>query len=354
MFERIKKLKAKLAARGLDAFVAIENAHYLSETTASTAVIISGKEQTLVCSRLDFDRAKRESAIKNVFAYSPHRVPLRPGERAHFGELWRVIADKLSRIGAHEIGFDAIKRGSLRKMRNYYEASYVEMPELIAEMRMIKSAREVACLKKSAALATLGMRTAAELIEVGRTELDIAAKVEHEMRKAGSEGAPFNTIVASGKNSWLPHATATNKRLRNGELVVIDLGAAYKGYVSDMTRTFALSPTKKQLKLIEAIKRAQRVAIARVRNGARASDVDNAARKVASRAGYARFYLHSTGHGVGLNIHEPPSLAPKSKDVLRSGMVITVEPGAYVRGIGGARWEDMVLVTKRGHELLTK
>ena len=153
MLKRVKELKAKLAARGLDAFVAIENAHYLSETTASTAVIVSGKEQALVCSRLDLDRAKRESAIKNILAYSPHRVPLRRGERAHFGELWQVIADQLSRIEAHEIGFDVIKRESLRKMRNYYEASYREMPELIAEMRMIKSAREVACLKKSAALA---------------------------------------------------------------------------------------------------------------------------------------------------------------------------------------------------------
>jgi len=346
-------MKAELAARGLDAFVAIENAHYLSETTASTAVIISGKEQTLVCSRLDFDRAKRESAIKNVLAYSPHRVPLRPGERVHFGELWQVVADKLSRIGAHEIGFDVIKRESLRKMRNYYEASYREMPELIAEMRVIKSAREIAWLKKSAALASLGMRIAAELIARGRTELEIAAEVEHEMRKAGSEGTPFNTIVASGRNSWLPHATATNKRLRRGELVVIDLGAAYRGYVSDMTRTFALSPTKKQLELIDVIKRAQAAAIARVRDGIRASDVDNVARKVASRAGYARFYLHSTGHGVGLDIHEPPSLAPKSKDVLRSGMVITVEPGAYIRGVGGARWEDMVLVKADGRELLT-
>jgi Xaa-Pro dipeptidase len=197
------------------------------------------------------------------------------------------------------------------------------------------------------------MRTAAELIEEGRTELEIAAEAEHEMRKAGSEGTPFNTIVASGRNSWLPHATATNKRLRSGELIVVDLGATHKGYVSDMTRTFALSPTKKQSELIDAIKRAQAAAIARVRDGIRASDVDSVARKVASRAGYARFYLHSTGHGVGLDVHEPPSLSPSSKEILRSGMVTTVEPGAYVRGVGGVRWEDMVLVTKNEYKLLT-
>jgi Xaa-Pro aminopeptidase len=265
-----------------------------------------------------------------------------------------VIAERLHELDAREIGFDALRRDQLRKMRNYHDANYREIPELIAEMRMIKSAQEIICLKKSAALASLGMKRAAELIENGQTELEIAAEVEYEMRKAGSDGIPFDTIVASGKHSWLPHAMATKKCLRDGELVVVDLGARYEGYVSDMTRTFALSPTRKQLKLLDIIKRSQKAALARVRDGVRASDVDAAARRVASLAGYARFYLHSTGHGVGLDVHEPPSLSPRSTEILRSGMVTTVEPGAYVRGVGGARWEDMVLVTKRGRKLLTK
>jgi Xaa-Pro aminopeptidase len=354
MLDRTKKLRAKLAAMGLDAFVAIKNAHYLSGTTASTAVIVSCDEQALICSRMEFDRARRESAIKDVVAYSPHRVPLRPGEKVLFGELWLVIAERLQELNAREVGFDALRRDHLRKMRNYHDANYREMPRLIAEMRMIKSAQEIARLKKSAALASLGMKRAAELIEEGRTEREIAAEVEYEMRRAGSESIPFDTIVASGKNSWLPHAMATEKRLRDGELIVVDLGARYKGYISDMTRTFALSPTRKQLRLLDVIKRAQKAALARVRDGARASDVDAAARRVASLAGYARFYLHSTGHGVGLDVHELPNLSPKSKEILRSGVVTTVEPGAYVRGVGGARWEDMVLVTKRGRELLTK
>jgi len=354
MLERTKKLRAKLAEMGLDAFVATKNAHYLSKTTASIAVITSSKEQMLICSRLELDRAKRESTIKDVVAYSPHQVPLRFGEKVRSGELWLVIAECLHELNAREIGFDVLKRESLRKMRNYYDANYRELPEIIAEMRMIKSAQEIARLKKSAALASLGMKRVAELIEKGRTELEIAAEVEYEMRKAGSDGAPFDTIVASGKHSWLPHAMATKKCLRDGELVVVDLGARYGGYISDMTRTFALSPTKKQLKLVETIKRSQKAALARVRDGVRASDVDAAARKVASLAGYARFYLHSTGHGVGLDVHEPPSLSPRSTEILRSGMVTTVEPGAYVREVGGARWEDMVLVTKSGYSLLTK
>jgi len=197
------------------------------------------------------------------------------------------------------------------------------------------------------------MKRVAELIENGRCEIEIAAEAEYAMRKAGSEGVPFNTIVASGKNSWLPHAGATNKRLRRGELIIVDLGATYKGYASDMTRTFAITPTRKQRKLLEIAKQAQKAAIKRVRAGIKAADIDRAARKVFRLAGYERFCLHGTGHGVGLDIHEPPSLSPESEDILRKGMVITVEPGIYVHKIGGARWEDMILVTAKGFKPLT-
>jgi Xaa-Pro aminopeptidase len=172
------------------------------------------------------------------------------------------------------------------------------------------------------------------------------------MRRAGSEGTPFPTIVASGKNSWLPHASATTKKINRRELVVVDVGAIYKGYVSDLTRTFALSPTKKQLALVQLVKRAQRAAISRIRDGTKAADVDSAARKLLTSAGFARFSPHGTGHGVGMEIHEPPSLAPESEDILKAGMTITVEPGVYVKGLGGARWEDMVLVKRNGCELL--
>jgi Xaa-Pro dipeptidase len=232
-------------------------------------------------------------------------------------------------------------------------ASYRELPELMLELRKVKSGREVALLRKAARIAAGGMRCAAELIEVGRSELEIAAEAERAMRKAGSEGTPFPTIVASGKNSWLPHASATRKRLRRGELVVVDLGAIHKGYASDTTRTLALAPTSKQVRLLELVKRAQAAAIARVKAGIQASTVDKAARRAVSRVGYARFCPHGMGHGVGLEIHEPPALAPDSKDILREGMVITVEPGIYVPRLGGARWEDMVLVTKGGREVLT-
>ena len=353
MKARIDRLRAELTARGLDAFIAVKNARYLSGTTAATAVVVSEKEVVLLCSRMELERSRRESSIRNILAYASQRAPLRRGERIRFQEFWQLLADHLQETHARAIAFDDINSRTLSRLRHAHAAYYRELPELVLELRKIKSKREIAWLRKSAALAIEGMHRAVELIKAGRAELEIAAEVEYAMRKAGSEGTPFPTIVASGRNSWLPHAIATRKRLRRGELVVVDLGATHNGYASDMTRTFAIEPTREQLRVLEVVKRAQLAAVKRVRDGARAASVDKAARGVISRAGYARFCTHGTGHGIGLDTHELPSLAPNSKDVLREGMVVTVEPGVYVPRVGGARLEDMLLVTKGKCKLLT-
>ncbi len=337
----------------IDAYVALQNAHYLSGTSAARSVIVSREKSILLCSRLELDRTQRESIIQDVRACSPSRVPLRRGEKTYFGKFEHLVARCLKELKASKIGYDGISPELLQKIRDTYDAEYLKLPDLVWDLRKIKTKKEIKWLQKSAELAEKGMKRVAELIEEGRSEIEIAAEAEYAMRRAGSEGASFNTIVASGKNSWLPHAGATNKRLRRGELIIVDLGATYRGYASDMTRTFAIAPTHKQCKLLRVVKRAQNVAIKRVCSGAKAADIDRAVREVFKREGYERFCLHGTGHGVGLNIHEPPSLAPGSKDVLRKGMVITVEPGVYVRGAGGARWEDMVLVTAKGFKPLT-
>jgi len=354
LLARLRELRAEFVARELDAFVAIRNARYLSGTTAATAVIVSTREPMLLCRRLEFDRAKRESIIKNIQAYFPRRVPLRRDERVYFGEFWQLLAKRLRELNAQKVGYDGLGWETLRKLRDAYKADYRELPELITEMRKIKSKREISWLREAAELAVKGMARAAEFIEKGRSELEIAAEAEYAMRRSGSEGTPFTTIVASGKNSWLPHATVTRRRLRRGELIIVDLGAIYKGYASDMARTFSLAPTRKQLKLLDVVKRAQEAAIKCIRDGVKAASVDKAAREVIRRAGYEKFYSHEIGHGVGLEMHEAPSLAPGFEDILRMGMVLTVEPGVYVPGLGGARWEDIVLVTAKGHEILTQ
>ncbi len=354
MRKRIRKLKVELVKRGLDAFLAVQNTRYLAGTTAAKAVIVpAGGAPVLICSRLELDQAKRESWIRDVRAFSRWRAPLRPRERVSFCEPLQLIADCLRELGTRAVGYDQGRRESVRKLRAAHAASYRELPELMLHLRKIKSKEEVTLLQRAAKIAMKGMRCAAESVAVDRTELEVAAEAEREMRIAGSEGTPFPMIVASGRNSWLPHASATRKRLKRGELLVIDLGATCEGYASDMTRTFALSPMRKQLKLIEIVKRAQTSGIARVRDGMKAREVDRAARDVISRSGYAKFCPHGMGHGVGMEIHEPPGLAPDSRDILREGMVITVEPGIYVPRVGGARWEDMALVKAHGSQILT-
>jgi len=350
---RIRELRAELAAKDLDAFISVQNARYLSGTAAAAAVIVSEEGPVLLCSRLEFDRAKRESTIRDIQAYFPRRVPLRRDERVYFGEFWQLLAERLKSLNVRKIGYDGLRRETLQKLQSGHKADYLELPELITELRKIKSTQEISWLRKAAGLAVEGMARATEFIDEGRSELEIAAEAEYAMRKNGSEGTSFSTIVASGENSWLPHATATSRRLHGNELIVVDLGATYKGYASDMTRTFSLRPTARQLRLLSIVKRAQATAIKRVRSGVKAASVDKAAREVISRAGYWQFCSHGTGHGVGLEIHEAPSLAPRSKDILRTGMVITVEPGIYVPKIGGVRFEDMVLVTKKSCETLT-
>lgn len=355
MREHTKRLRKELAKRGLDALLAFQNIRYFAGTTAAKAVVIpSDGPPVLVCSRLELEQARWESWIRDVRAFSRWRAPLRRGERVSFCELWQLLADCLREFDARAVGYDRASLGFVRKLRGAHEASYLELPELVLELRKVKSREEMALLRRAARVAVKGMRCAAESIVAGRTELEVAAEAEREMRVAGSEGTPFPTIVASGRNSWLPHATATRKQLRRGELVVVDLGATYEGYASDMTRTFALNPTPKQLRLVELVKRAQASAIARVMGGVGAGVVDRAARRIISRAGYAHFCPHGTGHGIGTEIHEPPGLAPDSKDILREGMAITVEPGIYVPRLGGARWEDVALVTRDGCKLFTR
>jgi Xaa-Pro dipeptidase len=338
----------------LDAYISVKNARYLSGTNAAAAVIVSDRGSVVLCSRLEFDRARRESIIKDIQAYFPRRVPLRRDERVYFGEFWQLLAERLKGLKALKVGYDGLGREPLLKLQRAHKADYLELPELVTELRKIKSTREIVLLRKAADLAVEGMSRAAEFIERGRSEIEIAAEAEYAMRKKGSEGTSFSTIVASGENSWLPHATATGRRLHEGELIVVDLGATYKGYASDMTRTFYLKPTEKQLKLLSIVKRAEEIAIKRVRSGVKASSIDNAAREVIGRSGYGQFCSHGTGHGVGLEIHEAPSLAPGSEDALCAGMVITVEPGIYIPKLGGARFEDTVLVTKKSCEVLTK
>jgi Xaa-Pro aminopeptidase len=225
---------------------------------------------------------------------------------------------------------------------------------LIERARMIKQPEEIQQLKAAVMLASGLFEVLLHGIKPGVAESHVAAELEYVARRSGAQGMSFDTIVAAGPRSAMPHGVASEQPIPAAGFVVLDYGVILAGYCSDMTRTVHVgSPGRKQKDLYQAVLEAQLAAIDLVKPGVQAGKVDQAARKVLQKAGFASYFTHSTGHGVGLEIHEPPRLGKGQTELLRPGMVITIEPGAYVPGLGGVRIEDMVLVTETGCQVLT-
>ena len=228
------------------------------------------------------------------------------------------------------------------------------VPSLTAIQRQIKTPEEIARMRIAARLGCSLFEKLLTILEPGKREVEMAAHLEFGARMAGAEGMSFETIVASGKRSALPHGQASKQRLPRGGFVVLDFGVMLSGYCSDMTRTVHLGPaTVVERSAYEAVLEAQMAAVAAVRHGVSCGDVDEAARSVLRREKLADYFTHSTGHGVGLEIHEGPRIAARQEQRLEAGMVITVEPGVYLPGRFGVRIEDMVVVTNGAPEILT-
>lgn len=225
---------------------------------------------------------------------------------------------------------------------------------VIEEQRMVKSASELDLIRRSVATNSEAYSKTIRRVHSGARESDIAAELDYQMRALGAEKAAFETIVAAGPRTALPHAHPTAHRLGENELLLIDMGTSQEGYSSDMTRVAHTgTPPKRILKMYKAVLEAQLAAVSAVRAGVTTGEVDAAARNVLKRHELDRAFVHSTGHGLGLEIHEPPRIARKDKTKLQAGMAITIEPGAYIDGLGGIRIEDTVLVTEHGCEVLT-
>jgi Xaa-Pro aminopeptidase len=228
---------------------------------------------------------------------------------------------------------------------------------LVEGLRQRKDAGEVARIAGAAAIADRAFASVCPMLEQGLTEAEVALALDTEMRRLGAEAPAFDTIVASGPNGAEPHHRPSSRPVAPGDLVVLDFGARVEGYCSDMTRTVraggGASLPDELRRVVTAVLASQDAGLSAVRDGARGSEVDRACREVVEAAGWGDFFMHGTGHGVGLDIHEAPSLARPSKDILCSGHVVTVEPGVYIPGLGGARTEDTVVVTDAGCEVLT-
>jgi Xaa-Pro aminopeptidase len=281
-----------------------------------------------------------------------------PVKIAKKGPLDQAALANVGRRRLKRIGFEAS-----RLLYDTYQRMQASLPPgatlkpvgpVVDKLRMIKSDDEIARIRRSVLTNSEAFEKTARSIGAGVSESAIAAELEYQMRRLGAEKAAFETIVAIGPRSALPHAQPTARKLGNDELLLIDMGACQQGYMSDMTRMLFLGqPGRRIQSMYNAVLKAQLAALDAVRPGVTAAQVDRKARQVLDAEGLGKEFIHSTGHGLGLEIHEGPRLGRRDKTKLQPGMVITIEPGAYIRGFGGVRIEDTVLVTNQGCEVLT-
>jgi Xaa-Pro aminopeptidase len=269
-----------------------------------------------------------------------------------------TLASVMARLGASNIAFES-DRVTVSALNRWQAATPVEwrgMAGLVEELRVIKDAAEVAILRRAGA-ALIGVASRlGEWVAPDRTEREVAADINRGLERAGFERPAFDTIVAGGPNSAHPHAHPGDRPLSNGDLVVLDFGGVLDGYCVDLTRMAAVGRLRDEAgNIYRAVREAQQAALNVIRAGVAAGAVDAAARQVLERQGLGAAFVHGTGHGLGLEVHEAPRLSSLAgpDELLKAGMVCTIEPGAYVPGVGGSRLEDDVLVTDTGAELLT-
>lgn len=231
----------------------------------------------------------------------------------------------------------------------------IHLDNEISNLRMVKTSEEIEKIAMAESIGDKAFEHILGYIKVGMTEKDIALELEYTMKKLGAEGLSFDTIVASGPNSSLPHAVPSDRQIQEGDFLTMDFGCIYQGYCSDMTRTIYIGhkPSNKQQEIYDIVLRAQQEAMKHIRPGVKGSEVDAVARDIITAAGYGEYFGHGLGHSVGLYIHEEPRCSRKCDTVLEAGMTMTVEPGIYLPGEFGVRIEDLVVVTPEGYKNLT-
>lgn len=305
-----------------------------------------------------------EPSTATLFTDSRYTIQAREevrGARVRIARKWLLFAagEALRRRGRVRAAFAPAQVTVAQKKELERAAGprvrWVELESCVEELRSVKDADEISRVRDAARLASEVFEEVVSLVKPGVLEVELSAEVEYRMRRKGASGVAFETIVASGARSAWPHARPTLKALGKNELVIFDLGAILRGYCSDLTRTVYLGRTPARIRgWHRALLEAQGAARDALHPDAKAGTVDAAARRVLKRYGLERHFAHSTGHGLGLEVHEPPRLGRNSRAVLRAGNVVTLEPGVYVEGVGGIRVEDDVLILPRGTEILTR
>ncbi len=276
-------------------------------------------------------------------------------------DLWKQINEILKADGVKTVYFEnctitLIERKALaEKLTDITVSDDSGAEDFLYSMRAVKSREELKVMKAAQALTDDAFEYILSFIRAGKTERAIALELEFYMRRHGSDGVAFDSIVVSGKNSSLPHGTPTDKTVNKGDFITMDFGAVIDGYNSDMTRTVALGEVSEKQKLVyDTVLKAQLSALSEINAGKRCKDIDKTARDIIDNAGYIGAFGHALGHSVGVEIHESPNFSPKDNTVLKSGMVLSVEPGIYLNNEFGVRIEDVIYVTDSGCEILTE
>ncbi len=352
--DRASRLRSRLTELPCDALLVtnLTNLRYLTGFTGSAALLLvpadEAAEPVFVTDGRYRDQAASELARAGVVA----RTVIGQEEDARRQALAGAAA------GLGRLGLEADNVTWAQKRRYgadwFPDAQLVPTTGLVESLRLVKDAGEVARIEAACEMADAALAAVRHRLGEGPTEAEVALELEWQMRRLGAEAPSFETIVASGPNGAMPHHRAADRHIAEGDLVVLDFGALVDGYHSDMTRTVMVGdPSDTQARMYEVVRESQAAGVAAVRAGAEASAVDAACRSVIRDAGWDEAFLHATGHGVGLDIHEPPRVARTADAMLADGQVVTVEPGVYLAEHGGVRIEDTVVVTSEGCRTLT-
>ncbi|MDQ6728258.1 MAG: Xaa-Pro peptidase family protein [Actinomycetota bacterium] len=349
---RVPRLRRQFDEAGCDALLVtrLVNIRYLTGFTGSAALLLVRPDSLLFVTD---GRYRDQSALEldDAGVVADIRIGLTAGAQE---ELLQEAASGLSGLGLEAA---AVTWAQQRKFDSdwFPDADLVPTEGLVEGLRKVKDAGEVDRMAEAAAIADAALARVRHRLAEGPTEEQFALELDFEMRTGGASGPSFETIVAAGPNGAKPHHRPSGRRIGRGELVVIDFGAIVEGYCSDMTRTLCVGDPASEIarRMVDVVAESQRAGVDAVRAGAEGKAVDGACRDIIAEAGWADAFLHSTGHGVGLEIHEDPRVASTSTDTLVAGHVVTVEPGVYLAEHGGVRIEDTMVVTESGCRVLT-
>ena len=339
---RISRIRELLNEQDIDAMVVsnIKNVRYISNFTGDEGMaVITDKSAYLIVDGRFTEQAKSQSKI-NVVDYGGNFVKT-------IGEILKNDSSKKCAFEGNTMTYSEAEH----MMNTINFVSWVAQKDVFERVRMIKDIGEIKIIKKSLQIALDTFEYVKPQIVAGVREIDIANEIEYTMKKMGASGPSFDTIVASGKRSALPHGVASNKVIENGDAVVVDMGAVYDGYCSDITRTvFVGGMSKEQERIYDLVAKAQKFAIDAIEEGVSCKEVNEVAVNEFRKNAMDKYFVHSLGHGVGLDVHERPFVAGKSSDVFKPGMVVTVEPGLYLPDKFGVRIEDMIMLSPEGEE----